>query len=225
MNRSDALRRLALLSLVVALALATGCAPAANAVDADGPTTTQPTAPQTANSSSELAAPTEERPVATLDGQLVDPLESIGEHGVVFLFTRTDCPIANRYTPQIREIQQEYGQRGIAFRLVYPDADESPELIRKHLEEYELSGPALRDTHQLLARRLGATVTPEAAVLKPDGELIYRGRIDDRFIDFGKSRDEPKRHDLREVLDALLAGEAMTLTTTKAVGCFIPELQ
>ncbi|GIT77890.1 MAG: hypothetical protein Ct9H300mP32_2720 [Verrucomicrobiota bacterium] len=64
-------------------------------------------------------------------------------------------------------------------------------------------------------------VTPEAAVFDAKGRLIYRGRIDDLYADFGKKRARPTRHDLRDTLDALLAGKRLTKRTTKAVGCYI----
>jgi hypothetical protein len=60
-------------------------------------------------------------------------------------------------------------------------------------------------------------------VLSPSGDVLYRGRIDDRVADFGKRRVEPTRRDLRLALDAILAGKPVQARLTKAVGCYIPE--
>jgi hypothetical protein len=84
--------------------------------------------------------------------------------------------------------------------------------------------PALLDPAHKVVRAAGATVTPEAAVISPSGTLLYRGRIDDLYLDFGKRRREPTKRDLREALDAILTGKKPALRTTNAVGCFIPEV-
>jgi hypothetical protein len=82
----------------------------------------------------------------------------------------------------------------------------------------------LIDAKHRLVKATGATVTPEAALLTPDGKLAYRGRIDDTYTDLGKRRVTPNRRDLRETLAALLAGRAVKEARTEALGYPIPEL-
>ena len=55
--------------------------------------------------------------------------------------------------------------------------------------------------------------------------MVYRGRIDDRYVDVGEVRGRPGRHDLEEVLKAVLAGEPVDPRTTKAMGCYISDMQ
>ena len=157
-----------------------------------------------------------------LHGNEVRPLTELPPQIQVYLFSRTDCPIGNRYVPEMNRIAQTYRDRGVAFRLVYPDPGEAVELIQTHLQEYRLTLPALRDPRHHLVRYVGATVTPEAAVFDQAGRLVYRGRIDDRAVDFGKQRIEASQHDLIDALDAALAGESPSETViTRAVGCYI----
>ncbi len=143
----------------------------------------------------------------------------------VFIFVRTDCPISNRYAPEIRRIHSEFSTRGVLFRLVYVDPNQQPAAIRDHLKKYDLPLEALRDPKHELVELTGATVTPEAAVFDSSGEMVYRGRIDDRYIDFGQSRPEPTRRDLAEALTAVLEGRSVAEPRTKAVGCFIEDLR
>ena len=145
-----------------------------------------------------------------------------GHKAVVLFFVATDCPVSNSYAPEIRQICAQYAPRGIAFRLVYPDANLSPAAAKRHATEYDFGCPAVLGPKGRLARVSGATVTPEAAVYRADGVLVYRGRIDDKFVGFGRQRVQAARHDLRQVLDALTRGEAQTPHCTRAVGCFIP---
>ena len=74
-------------------------------------------------------------------------------------------------------------------------------------------------------QQVDARVTPEAVVIDSQGNVVYRGRIDDRFVDFGKTRQSPTREDLSLALDAVLAGRAVDVPTTKAIGCFIADLK
>jgi len=65
-------------------------------------------------------------------------------------------------------------------------------------------------------------VIPSASVFTANCNLVYHGRIDDRFVELGRERSEPSQHDLADALDALLAGRKVPVKTTKAVGCYIP---
>jgi hypothetical protein len=88
-------------------------------------------------------------------------------------------------------IAQEFEPRGVEFWLVYPDASETDSAIAQHKLEYRLPGTAVRDPQHLLAKRAEATIAPQAAVFDRDGRLTYSGRIDDRYIAFGKARSAP----------------------------------
>ena len=140
---------------------------------------------------------------------------------------RTDCPIANRYAPELRRIRDRFA-RTARFWLVYADPTETPEAERRHAEAFGYGFDAVRDPRHDLVRLAGARVTPEAAVfvLGADGpRLVYRGRIDDRNVDFGRTRPAPTVHDLEDVLLAIASGKAGPPRTTTAVGCAIPPLE
>ena len=156
------------------------------------------------------------------------PFEDLSARAVVLLFTRTDCPISNRYAPEMKRVYEKYASQGVRFYLVYPDRDETPAAIEKHRTEFGYPMPAIQDPKHEWVARVGAKVTPEAAVFVPSKgsfHLIYRGRIDDRYIDFGKSRREASVHDLQNAIEAGLAGRAVSLAETKAIGCYIADLR
>jgi len=157
-----------------------------------------------------------------LYGRTVHPLQG-NRRGVVFFLTRTDCPISNRYAPEVQRLMEEYGAH-VDFWLVYPDPEESPGQIAEHVHEYGYHCGVLRDVTHQLVDLVGAEVTPEAAVFSAAGQLVYSGRIDDRYVDFGKVRSAATVHDLERVLLALLAGDEVASTRTRAIGCPIPEL-
>jgi peroxiredoxin len=160
-----------------------------------------------------------------LDGRQVEPLQAKDAKAIVFIFIRTDCPVSNRYAPELRRLHDKFAKGGVRFWLVYPDPNESAEIIRNHIQEYEYRLSALRDPEHKLVKMTGAQVTPEAAVFSPGGRMVYRGRIDDRYVAFGKARSAPTTRDLERVLEALLEGKQVAIKTTAAIGCFIPDLR
>jgi len=142
----------------------------------------------------------------------------------VLIFVRTDCPISNRYAPELQRLYREYSPR-VAFYLVYPDRAETAAGIEKHMAEYGYPFGALRDPDRSLVKLAKARVTPEAAVVSARGELLYHGRIDDRYVDFGKSRAEPTTHDLEDTLQSVLAGKPVKVASTRAIGCFLADVK
>ena len=164
--------------------------------------------------------------IADLAGKQVRPLEKSQAKAVVFLFIQTDCPLSNRYAPEIKRIYEKYNSGGVNFWLVYPDRDDSAETIQKHLKEFGYKMGALRDVGYKIVEAAGVSVTPEAAVFVPskDGmQLIYRGRIDDLVAAFGKTRSEATKHDLDEMLEAIIGGKKVERKITKAIGCYISD--
>ena len=142
----------------------------------------------------------------------------------VWLFVTVDCPIANRYVPEINRIYKAYSSRGVEFTLVYPDETLTRERIEKHREEFGLLPPGLLDAKRLRVKKSGATITPEAVVFDRNEKIVYRGRIDDQFTDFGERRSQPTERNLRLALDAVLAGREVDVKETKAIGCLIEDL-
>ena len=170
------------------------------------------------------ARPRAQSHVLDLHGRPIDVLSATDRGPVVLVFTRTDCPIANRYAPELGRLRSRFARRGIAFWLVYVDGSEPVEAIERHAAEFGRGFGAVRDPEHELVRAAQATVTPEAAVFVRGAngvEVVYRGRIDDRYVDFGRARPAPTSRDLEQVLAALASGAALARRTTPAVGCFI----
>jgi hypothetical protein len=147
-----------------------------------------------------------------------------GEKAVVLLFIRSDCPISNRYAPDLQRFYEQYGPQGVDFRLVYPESGLTAGAMEKHSKKYRYTIPALLDTDHQYVTRAGAHITPEAAVFVR-GQLIYLGRIDDRYVDVATARPRALHHDLEDVLVAVVAGKRIPRRETEAVGCEIENLR
>jgi peroxiredoxin len=153
------------------------------------------------------------------------PVEWSAAKAVVIYFTTTDCPIANGYVPEMNRIHDVYAPRGVAFFAVQTDLTIPEADVVKYARDFRYSYPLLLDPQQRLVRLAGASITPQVAIFASNGTLLYLGRIDDRVADFGKQRLKPTVFDLRDSLDAVLAGKPVPHATTKSIGCAITLAQ
>jgi hypothetical protein len=178
------------------------------------------------DSSMALRAATQ--PHATdLQGRAVTQLASGKARVVILIFAATDCPISKRYIPEIARLQKEFSSRGVAFWWVFPNPGDTASVVRAHELDYSIHSQTLIDASQELVRMSHARVTPEAAVFAVDGaglREVYHGRIDDRYLSFGKARPQATRHELESAINATLAGTAPSVTYAPPVGCSIVPL-
>ena len=162
--------------------------------------------------------------IPDLDDRAIDPFKApAGTKALAFIFVSVECPISNRYAPEVRRLHEKFAAQGVEFSLVYPNPLEPVPAIRRHLKDYSYPMRALRDPRQELSKVAGATITPEAAVFDARGRVLYRGRIDDRYVSLGVERPVASRRDLDEALTDIVAGKSPRQATTQAVGCFIAD--
>ncbi len=156
-------------------------------------------------------------------GRLVDPFARASDSGTaltVLFFVAPDCPISNRYAPEIARLHEAFGAAGITTWLVYVEASVAAGEVASHRQAHALDVPVLFDPQHELVGRARVEVTPEAAVFA-GRRLVYSGRIDDRVVDFGRTRPAPTQHDLREAVSAALAGRPVARPRVPGVGCVI----
>lgn len=159
--------------------------------------------------------------VETIDGQRWNWVDQENSPFTVFLFVNTTCPIANACQPRLMELSREFVPKGFRFVEIHADPKLTIEAAREHAREFEIRIPVALDPSQMIAKTLGAKVTPEAIVVDRHAQILYRGRIDDQFVGYGKKRPTPTREDLREALNELCAGKPITVRQTTPVGCLI----
>jgi hypothetical protein len=162
-----------------------------------------------------------------IDGHDVRSLAAPATKFIAAIFVATDCPISNRYLPEIARLSHQFSPRGVRLWLVYPNPGDTLAAVRAHQSQY----PAAASLPQLIApdpRLLAHAhvhVTPEAAIFHADAVMtqpvLWHGRIDDRYLTFGTQRPVATRHDLANALDAALAGRQPTRPSAPPVGCAI----
>lgn len=148
-----------------------------------------------------------------------------GAQATVVVFLGSECPVSNGYAPQMQRLADAFAARGVSFVGVYVEPEVTSDVARRHAAEYGLKFTLLLDPHQALAAQAGVRRMPECVVLKPDGTIAYRGRIDNRYAMSGKRRLEATTHDLADAVDAVLAGRSPEPNATETFGCPLPKVK
>ena len=148
-----------------------------------------------------------------------------GARAILLFFVTTDCPVANGYVPEMNRIHDAYSSRGVRIYAVQADTTVTESAVAAYAKDFRYGFPLLLDPRQQLVQLAGATITPQAAILTPDGRVLYLGRIDNRVVDFGKQRQQATEADLRDALDAVLAGKPIAHPFTKSIGCAINRVK
>ena len=160
-----------------------------------------------------------------IHGKMQRPFFAAPNTAAVVFFVTNDCPVSNGYAQEIRRICEAYKGKATCT-LDYIDPTLSTEAVSKHFTEYNHGDyAAVIDTDHALVKASGAQVTPEVVVLRPGGQIAYRGRIDNKYVALGRARQQPTVHDLRDVLDAVLAGKPVESPRSSPIGCFITPLE
>lgn len=139
---------------------------------------------------------------------------------VVVIFDATKCPYAKGYKERVGTMGKEYASRGVTFVTINSNKTESPAEVAEDAKAHGFGFPVLKDEGNRVADLYAAQKTPEVYVLDPKGTLLYRGRIDE-------THDDPKNvksPDLRNALEAILAGKPVPAAETKAFGCSIKRV-
>lgn len=140
----------------------------------------------------------------------------------VYVFLGENCPICQYHTLTLNTLSAEYAGKGVTVVGLFPNPDSDSATIDSFRREYQLTFELRKDIGRQYMNRLGATITPQVFVVdETTGIVHYKGRIDDKYTTLGKRKSTAVVPDLKNALDALLAGKTIPVTETTAVGCYI----
>ena len=142
-----------------------------------------------------------------------------GKNGAVIIFIATKCPVSNAYNDRMEKLAEDYKAKGVNVIGINSNNTEPSAEVKSHAAEKGLKFTILKDDGNKIADRLGANHTPEAYMIDASGKLVYHGRIDN-----SQNTANITSNDLREALDAVLAGKPIQKTTSVAFGCSIKRV-
>ena len=139
-----------------------------------------------------------------------------GKNGTVIIFLSAQCPVVRAYGERIEKLAEDYSARGVNVIGINSNVTESTNYIKRHISDNKFSFVVLRDKGSKVADMLGAERTPEVFFLDASNKLVYRGRIDNHI-----NVAMVQSNDLRNAIDATLAGKPVVKTEAAAFGCSI----
>lgn len=141
-----------------------------------------------------------------------------GEKGTILIFLSAQCPVVKSYNARIVAFAKSYKAKGVNVVGVNANASESLEWVKSHAtENYDFT--VLIDKGNVLADKLGATVTPEVYFFDENNKLLYKGAIDN-----DRSGENVTNNYLQDAVDAKSAGKAIAKTSANAFGCSIKRV-
>jgi peroxiredoxin len=139
-----------------------------------------------------------------------------GKNGTVLIFIAVQCPVSNAYNERMEKLAQDYKAKGINVVGINSNNTEAAADVKDHAAKNNLTFTILKDDGNKIADSLGATRTPEAYFIDAKNTLLYHGRIDN-----SRDASQVETSELRDALDAALAGKPISKTTANAFGCSI----
>ncbi len=143
-----------------------------------------------------------------------------GKNGTVLVFFSAQCPVVKAYTGRMNEFAKDYQAKGVNLVGVNSNSTETVEFTKTTAAEREHTFPILIDKGNVLADKLAASYTPEVYFFNAQDELVYHGRIDN-----DRNGANVTENNLRDALDAVLSGKAVTKAEAKGFGCSIKRAE
>ena len=147
---------------------------------------------------------------------------------LMVLFTCNHCPTAQAYEPRVNQLVADFKDRGVQIvgispndpkavrldELGYSDLGDTLEDMKVRAKKASYKFPYLYDGEtQKVSLSYGVLATPHVFIFDAERKLRYKGRIDD------SEEGNPKSHDARNAIEALLDGKPVPVETTKVFGC------
>jgi peroxiredoxin len=159
--------------------------------------------------------------LTTIDGKPFSLADATKANSlVVVMFISTQCPYSNAYNDRMRDMAAAYAKKGVQFVGINSNKTETIQDAVDHAKKHGHSFTIVKDPDNKVADLYGASHTPEVYVVDKTGKLRYHGRIDENSDDAAKVTSP----DLKNALDALLAGQTVAKAETKAFGCSIKRV-
>jgi peroxiredoxin len=159
----------------------------------------------------------------TLSGEMKSLDELKSSKATVIMFICNHCPFVKHINSELVRVAGDYMPQGVSFIAISSnDADKYPEdgpdKMKVYAERLGYPFPYLYDETQEVARAYDAACTPDFFIFDGVMNCVYRGQLDDSRPGNNKPRDGK---DLRQALNAMLAGNPVSPIQKPSIGCNI----
>jgi thiol-disulfide isomerase/thioredoxin len=139
----------------------------------------------------------------------------------IVVFFDPECPICQKYTKNLTELENMYNNEGIKLYVVYPFKVLESASLAEFREEYKFDLPIIFDSKRKLLKKLKANYSPEVFLLDNQRKILYHGAIDNWFYGLGRNRAKPTEFYLLDAIEAYRKNEAIKVKYIEPVGCLL----
>jgi len=131
------------------------------------------------------------------------------KHVTAYIFVGTTCPATNAYAERFKQLEQQYGPKGVDFVYIYPNSNDTSDAKRDFHKQKQFTGGMIDDQGAKLARLFKAQRTSELFLTDKQGIVVYHGAVDD-----SRDPNAVKQRYLVSALDEVLANKPVTVATS-----------
>ncbi|MBL4820971.1 MAG: redoxin domain-containing protein [Gammaproteobacteria bacterium] len=141
---------------------------------------------------------------------------------LVFYVQGNGCPIVRIALPNLREVRDEFENKGIEFLAFNSNIQDDLKRIKLEADNFGIDFPIIKDEGQKLAKALGVERTAEVFIVDPrTREVLFRGPINDQ-LGYETQKNEASDHYLKDALNTVLAGGTVDMDDIPdSKGCLI----
>lgn len=156
-------------------------------------------------------------------GETISLATMKGKQGLLVMFICKHCPFVKHLEAQLAQIGKDYEDKNLGIVAIsandasnYPD--DAPDQLQAMAKELGFTFPLCYDETQETAKAYTAACTPDFFLFDGNRSLVYRGQLDDSR----PGNDKPVTgQDLRNAIDAVLAGQPISDIQKPSIGCNI----
>lgn len=139
----------------------------------------------------------------------------------IIVFFDPECPICQKYTKNLAEIDKKYAADGIKLYIVYPFKVLEKSSLAEFREEYKFDLPIIFDPKRRLLKKVKANYSPEVFLLNNKRKTLYHGAIDNWFYGLGRNRTMPTEFYLLDAIEKFNNNQEIIIKYIEPVGCML----
>jgi len=139
----------------------------------------------------------------------------------IVVFFDPECPICQKYTKNLTELDKKYSVEGIKLYVIYPFKVLEKSSLAEFREEYKFDLPIIYDSKRKLLKKLKANYSPEIFLLDNKRKTLYHGAIDNWFYGLGRNRAVPTEFYLLDAIEKYKNKEEIKVKFIEPVGCML----
>jgi len=154
-------------------------------------------------------------------GQVFDFKSLKKNKASIIVFFDPECPICQKYTKNLTELDKKYSKEGIEIYVIYPFKILEPKSLSEFREEFKFDLPLIYDHKRKLLKKLKANYSPEVFLLDNKRQTLYHGAIDNWFYGLGRNRAVPTEFYLLDAINAFNNNQTVKVKYVEPVGCML----